>query len=171
MAFDIHRLDGMDPTSDQALKALDRYQKALLRNFHDSPEAADLVKADPRTGSWAEQMIQFGFSYLGATPPRLTASQAEEILTELFPRKISLSSPDEADTVIPELLAFWSFLEREYHLPNAPAILSLLREVQPEFKRMTSLTVVPNNAVTVMGPFSRGNYRRVSGCPLEAGLS
>jgi len=136
MAFDIHQLDGMDPTSDASSKALDRYQKELLQNFYESPEAADLVKADPRTGSWAEQMLEFGFSYLGATPPRLTASQAEEILTELFPRKISLSSPDEADTVLPELLAFWSFLEREYHLPNAPAILSLLRKLQPEFKRL-----------------------------------
>jgi hypothetical protein len=126
----------MDPTSDQALKALDRYQKALLRNFHDSPEAADLRKAGSGISYWAEQMIHLGFSYLGATPPSLTASQAEEILTELFPRKISLSSPDEADTAIPELLAFWSYLEREYRLPNAPAILSLLREVQPEFKRM-----------------------------------
>jgi len=74
---------------------------------------------------------------MGATIPRMTVADAKEILTELFPRKISLSSPDEADTVIPELLAFWSYLAREHLLPNAPAILGLLHEeLQPEFKSM-----------------------------------
>ncbi len=136
MDFDIHQLDGVDPTSEQASGAMDRYQKALLQRFYDSPEAADLVKTGSGIGYWAVQMIHFGFSYLGATIPLLTAAEAKEILTELFPRKISLSSPDEADAAIPELSAFWSYLEREHRLPNAPAILGVLREVQPEFKGM-----------------------------------
>jgi hypothetical protein len=134
MDFDIHRLDAVDPTSNQAWGALGRYQEALLQRFYDSPEAEELVRTGFGIGYWAAQMIHFGFSYLGATIPCLTEADAKEILAELFPRKISLSAPDEADAVIPELLAFWRYLEREYRLPNAPAIMSVLRELQPQFR-------------------------------------
>jgi len=40
-----------------------------------------------------------------------------EILFDLFPRKVSTSA-DEADEIIRELQAFWTFLQREYHLAN-----------------------------------------------------
>jgi hypothetical protein len=134
--FDIHQLDEVDPTSDRAWATMERYQKALLQRFYDSPEGMDLVKSASGIGHWVAPLVHFGFSYLGATIPRMTVVDAEEILTELFPRKISLSSPEEADEAIPELSAFWSYLAREYRLPNAAAILGLLKEVQPKFKGM-----------------------------------
>ena len=58
-----------------------------------------------------------------ATLPKMKAPDVEEIVTELFPRKISLSSPDEADEAIPELIAFWEYLQREYQLSQAKSIL------------------------------------------------
>jgi hypothetical protein len=61
---------------------------------------------------------------------------AREIVEELFPRKISILAPDDADDAIPELMAFWRYLEREYQLPNAKAMLRYLRDVEPHFKRM-----------------------------------
>ncbi len=134
--FDIHRLDGVDPASSRAEGELKRYQDALLQEFYGSPEAADLAEAPSGIGYWAARMIQFGFNYLGATVPRMSAADAEEILTELFPRKVSLSSPVEADSVIPELSAFWRYLGREHRLPNASAILKLLLDLQPQFKAM-----------------------------------
>jgi hypothetical protein len=134
--FDIHRLDGLDPASSRAEGELQRYQDALLQGFCSSPEAADLPTAPSEIGYWAARMIQFCFNYLGATVPGMSVADAEEILKELFPRKVSLSSPDEADSVIPELSAFWRYLGREHRLPNAPAILKLLRDLQPQFKAM-----------------------------------
>jgi hypothetical protein len=134
--FDIRQLDGVDPSSDRAEKELERYQDVLLNQFYGSPEAAELPGDRTGIGYWAAAMIGLGFRYLGATVPRMRMMDAHEILTELFPRKISLSSPDEADAVIPELSAFWRYLGREYRLANAPAILKLLGEVQPEFKAM-----------------------------------
>jgi len=134
--FDIHRLDGVDPASNRADGELQRYEDALLQAFRGSPEAADLPTAPSEIGYWAELMIQFGFNYLGTTVPRMSAADAEEILTELFPRKVSLSSPDEADCVIPELSAFWRYLGREHRLASASAILKLLDDLQPRFKAM-----------------------------------
>ena len=58
------------------------------------------------------------------------------VVTDLFPRKISLLSPEQANDVIPELLAFWNYLKREFHLPQADAILEFLREVEPDFPGM-----------------------------------
>jgi len=57
----------------------------------------------------------------------------DEILLDLFPRKITLESPDDADDVIPELSAFWQFLKREYNLSNANIILDFLHRIEAEF--------------------------------------
>ncbi len=59
-------------------------------------------------------------------------SNVEELLTEILPRKISLSAPEDADRGIPELIAFWEYLKREYKLAESDAILSYLRSVKPE---------------------------------------
>jgi hypothetical protein len=49
----------------------------------------------------------------------------EEVLFELFPRKVAVE-PEAAAEIVDELRAFWTFLERAYSLPNAPALLKLL---------------------------------------------
>ena len=43
---------------------------------------------------------------------------------------------DEADDATPELVAFWKYLKREFHLPHADTILEFLREVEPDFPDM-----------------------------------
>ncbi len=134
MEFDIHGLDGLEPGSTEAEKAFDRYQAALLDRFFASPEGQALLQTRPEGGFWAEQLLYYGFNYNGASIPHLTVADVEEIVTELLPRKVSLQSPDDADGAIPELLAFWEYLKREYRLPEADPVLRLLREVQPRFK-------------------------------------
>jgi hypothetical protein len=136
--FEIHQLDGVNLDAKRSGSELKRYQDALLQAFHDSPEGKDRLEVDPGMGFWAAQMIYYGFSYLSVTVPRMTVADVEEIVTELFPRKVSLSSPDEADAAIPELLAFWAFLNSEHHLPNADAILDFLHKVQPRFNSLMS---------------------------------
>jgi hypothetical protein len=58
------------------------------------------------------------------------------ILENLFPRKISLMQPEDADDVIPELIAFWQFLKREYQFKNADATLKYLKKLQPRYREI-----------------------------------
>jgi hypothetical protein len=136
MDFDIHQLDGVDPGSSKADQALEKYQDALIGRFVDSPEGQAHARVDPEVGSWAAQLIYYGWGYIGVTLPQMTVKDVEEIVTELFPRKISLSSPEEADGAIPELTLFWEFLRREYKLPQTESVLRFLQKIQPEFKGM-----------------------------------
>jgi hypothetical protein len=134
MELDIHRLDDLDPSSTRGREELEAYQETLVNAFCEASEGQERLKADPSTGGWIGQLIYFGFIYLGATVPGMTVADAEEIVTELFPRKTTLASPDDADTVIPELIAFWSYLKRVHQLANADGVLTFLKQVQPKFK-------------------------------------
>jgi len=136
MDFDIHRLDRLECGSEESEKAFDEFQKALLERFERSPEGQERLKADPDMGFWAGQLMYYGYQYEGATVPRMTVRDVNTVVTELFPRKISLYSPDQADDAIPELVAFWKYLHREFLLPQADAILEFLHDVAPDFPGM-----------------------------------
>src|SRR5205807_1891760 len=71
-------------------------------------------------------------SYADTTLPAMDVSDVEELLTDVFPRKISLAAPEGANDGVPELIAFWEYLKREYKLANAEAILLYLRSVKVE---------------------------------------
>ena len=131
MAFDIRQLDKLEEYDEEAF---DKYQDALLDQFLDSLEGQARLAEDPDMGFWAAQFIYYGYGYLGYTLPQTTDAIADEIVTGLFPRKISILSPDDADDTIPELIAFWQFLKREYGLRNADAVLRRLRKIAPDFK-------------------------------------
>ncbi len=76
---------------------------------------------------WASMMMDFGMNYLSVTPPDMSPDDVREILFDLFPRKVSTAA-DEAEGVVRELRAFWTFLQREFHLANAEACLKVLDE-------------------------------------------
>ena len=131
MPFDIYRLDHLGE-SDDFEEALPEYQDALLELFFQSPEGQARVQADPGMGFWADQLIDYGYTYLGVTLPQMQPMHLRELLTEVFPRKITLHAPEDADDALPELIAFWEYLQREYKLPAARDMLSSLRGVKPE---------------------------------------
>jgi len=82
------------------------------------------------------QLIDYGYTYLEVTVPQMRSTHLRELLTEIFPRKITLHTPDDADDALPELIAFWEYLQREYNLPASKDILSYLRGVNPaQFKQ------------------------------------
>jgi hypothetical protein len=66
----------------------------------------------------------------------MTMSNLKEIVTDYFPRKVSLRSSEEAEDIIPELIAFWRFLGREFRLDAAEAALRYLGEIEPSFMRI-----------------------------------
>ena len=135
MTFDIHLFDHFDWEAEDSETQFYEYKDALLASFLESSEGQALEEQHPGAGFWTDQLMYYGYAYQGATPPELSAGDVKEILTDLFPHKISLSTPDEADNAIPELIAFWQFLKREYGLKQSNAILNLLREATSGFTR------------------------------------
>jgi len=134
MTFDIHQLDGLE--LDDFEQVLEEYQDDLLELFFKSPEGQAHLEKHPEAGFWSGQLMYYGYSYLGVTLPQMTKVNVEEVVTELFPRKISLLSPEDANDAIPELMAFWQYLKREYNLRQANAVLRFLQEVSPDFGSM-----------------------------------
>ena len=125
MAFDIYQQvfdrDGL-PLEKKAESYLDQ----LMEVFVQSPEGQQLLSEGIEPG-WARMMMDFGMNYLSVTPPHMSPDDLREILFDLIPRKV-LTSADEAEEIVHELQAFWSFLQREFHLENATACLKVLDE-------------------------------------------
>ncbi len=132
MSFDIHQLDKLDEWDEEAFE---EYQDTLLDLFLQSEEGQAHLQEFPErdAGFWASQLMHYGYNYLGLTLPQMSKADVEEIVTELFPRKISLLSPDDADDGIPELVAFWRYLKREHALRQANAVIRLLQRIAPDF--------------------------------------
>lgn len=125
MTFNIYQQvfdrDGM-PLENKA----SQYQDQLIQLFKQSPEGQALMDAGI-DANWTSLLIDFGINHLNVTPPQMAPQHLREILFGLFPRKVSASA-DEAPNIIREFQLFWQFLQREFHLENAEACLSVLDE-------------------------------------------
>ncbi len=123
MAFDIYQRV-FDEDGEYLEEAALRYRDELMELFAASPEGQELVRQRGAAG-WADTFMDYGFSYLGVTPPEMAPEHIEEILFELFPRKVS-AEPGAGEEIIHELQAFWTFLQREFQLANASTCLRML---------------------------------------------
>ena len=101
-----------------------RYEQALMDQFAASPEGQAITQRGTELG-WARAMIHYAITYSGVTPPTMTASDLEEVVYNLFPRKVITERGDGAE-IIQELGAFWHFLQRVYQLPQAKPMLARL---------------------------------------------
>ncbi len=137
MAFNIHE-KVVDRYGELDEKKSAAYRKQLIDLFIESPEAQALFDEGIRL-SWTDMMMEYGFSYIRATPAQMTPDNLREILFDIFPRKVSAEA-DEAPDIIRELQAFWKFLQREYQLENAAACLKVLddRAVRTLEKEMSN---------------------------------
>lgn len=136
MTFDIHALDRWDWDAPGAEEKVQQFQEGLLELFAASPEATAFQEQYSEGLGWASSFLDLGFNYLGLSPSCLTLSAAREILEDLFPAKISLAEPEDADSTIPELIAFWQFLKRQFQLKQSDSILKLLEQLKPQFRAM-----------------------------------
>jgi hypothetical protein len=134
--FDIHGLEDVDLEDEEAEGIIEEFEETLVRLFRESPEGKERLVADPDTGTYVLDLLRFGVSYLGRSPTTMSVADVEVIVTGLIPRKLILGSSDEAEHIVPELVAFWEYLKREYNLPNADPIMEHLREIQPGFPAM-----------------------------------
>jgi Plasmid pRiA4b ORF-3-like protein len=137
MTIDLHRLDSIDDC-DEFIEALDDYLQELVGEFVDSAEGKAYLAQYPdmneSVGTWIYHLLYLGYNYESVTLPRMNATQVEAIVTKLFPRKIMLVEPDDANSTIPELLAFWQFLQRVYKPTHGAKVVKLLEKLQPKFK-------------------------------------
>ena len=124
MMFDIRQMVVDADTGEYDEEAALQYQETLEELFAQSPEGVALTEQGETLG-WASPFLSYAMSYLGVTPVEMTARDFDEVLLELFPRKVAVG-PEEAAAIVDELRAFWTFLGRAYSLPNAPALLKRL---------------------------------------------
>jgi hypothetical protein len=104
--------------------AVHDYREGLFAAFCESPEGQACREHLGELG-WTHTFLDLAMGYVGATPPRMSRQQFNEVLFELIPRKISTDA-DSAVLIVTELRAFWEFLDREYHLPHAAALAAAL---------------------------------------------
>lgn len=130
MAFDIYQLDDLE---DRDHEAIESFSEELIGLFIESPEGQAHQQTTPNIiGFWTGRLIDYGYSYCGETIPHMGVGDVEELLTDIFPRKISIDPDEDTQDAIPELVAFWSYLNRAYQLPQAEPILRYLRGISPE---------------------------------------
>ncbi len=129
MTFNI-RQRLFDKHGEYREKAAMRYMDALEEQFLTSPEGQALVEQGAGPGFWVHVFVDYGLSYLGVTPPEMEPHHVDELVTSILPRKVST---EECEDAIPELVAFWHFLKRQYQLPNADACIETLTELEEEF--------------------------------------
>jgi hypothetical protein len=126
MAFDIHQRVCDDDGACDEEEAL-RYRNEIMARFSTSPEGQKVATTSGFSG-WADTFMAYGTDYMGVTPPEMSPAQVEEILFDIFPRKVS-ALPGAGEEIILELRAFWAFLQREFQLANAGACLQMLQGV------------------------------------------
>jgi hypothetical protein len=118
--FDIHQTP-TDEYGERDDGAVEKYCTGLIEEFAASPEGSAAAEHYGDIG-WAHSFLYYGFNYLGSAPPEMSRADVEEILFDIFPRKVS-TEPDSAAEIIGEMRALFEFLHRQYGLANAMDIL------------------------------------------------
>lgn len=123
MSFDINEAV-FDKQGTYLEEAALRYEQALMDQFAASPEGQAITQTGTELG-WTRVMIHYAITYPGVTPPTMTVNNLEEVVSDLFPRKVLTERGDGAE-IIQELRAFWQFLQRVYQLPQANQMVAWL---------------------------------------------
>jgi hypothetical protein len=105
---------------------VEKYIDGLMGEFVASAEAQPVFDQYGNSG-WPAMMMEYAINYPGVTPSEMSPDDFNEVVFELFPRKVS-TEPESAPAIVAELRAFWSFLQRQYGLANAKPILASLTD-------------------------------------------
>jgi hypothetical protein len=106
MAFDIHAAV-FDEDGTYLEEPATCYETDLMDQFAASPEGRALTEQGTELG-WAGVLLHYAIRYPGVTPPTMTPSDLEEVVYDLFPRKV-VTEPADGAEIIQELHAFWRF--------------------------------------------------------------
>ena len=135
MSFDINLLDDLDDDLDydDVEPLIESYIDDIVKQFSQSPEGQAHAVQYPEIGSWIFYLIDFGYKYEGFVLSQMTKDDMKTMMEDLLPRKVALANKSEAEDAVPELVAFWSFLEREYNFKNAKGIINYLLSINDKF--------------------------------------
>lgn len=149
--FDIQQ-SPFDEDGDWDDGLVEDYCQGAMAAFAESPEGIACAEHFGRLG-WVHSFLYYGLAYPGNSPPEMSKGDVDEILFELFPRKVS-TEPESATEIIGELRAFWEFLARQYQLANAPSIVKSLNESAA--RRLKQELSNPSNFGMAKSLFSQG---------------
>lgn len=131
MTFDIRQLDGLD--YDEVEPLLEDYIIDVINEFLGSEIGDTHAKKYPEGGFWIGTFIEMAYNYGEFTLSKMTQGDVQIVMEDILPRKLTLLNPSEAEDAIPELVAFWTFLQQEYKLRSGGAIAKYLLSVQDKF--------------------------------------
>jgi hypothetical protein len=115
VAFDIRALDKASGELDE--RALSDYLDESVALFVASPEGQAREAVDPGIGFWAHAFVEYGHGYLGATPSGITAANAEELLNEIFPRKLATPFARRLATTLGRSTQLWNAVGARIDFP------------------------------------------------------
>jgi Plasmid pRiA4b ORF-3-like protein len=134
VTFNFHRLDKL--SYDDAEPLLEEYFEDLITQFLNSAVGQAYFQAypdDPSVGNWTYHFLEMGYLYGETPPPKITRSVAQSIMEYTLPRKLILGDRSQAETAIPELIAFWTFAQQTYKHRSASAIIRYLQSIEQQF--------------------------------------
>ncbi|MDX2243531.1 MAG: hypothetical protein NW224_22855 [Leptolyngbyaceae cyanobacterium bins.302] len=134
MTFNIRQLDHL--SYDDVEPILDDYINGAIQQFVNSPEGKAHIEAYPEGGYWIGSFIEMGYLYGEVPLPKMTKGDVQNLMEYTLPRKVTIFDPSEAEAAIPELVAFWKFIQREYQFRSAGAIGKYLETLASKFPAM-----------------------------------
>jgi hypothetical protein len=149
--FDIHQ-SIRDQHGEIDEERVENYINGVMNEFVASAEAQPVFD-QYGSSDWPVLMMQYAIDYLGVTPHMMSLADFNEIVFDLFPRKVS-TEPESAASIVAELRAFWSFLHRQYGLANAVPIAASLTGAA--VKRLERELANPANFGMAKSFFMRG---------------
>jgi hypothetical protein len=108
------------------------YYETACQAFAGSTEGKAVLEEDEYPG-YVHQFLELAITYLGVIVDNCAIQDVEEILLELFPRKVSMEA-DRCESVNAELAAFWRFVDRVHKVESAGEIAGVIESMSDEFR-------------------------------------
>jgi hypothetical protein len=124
MAFriDEHFFDSDDEFLFEKAEA---YREELIKRFVASPEGKAVL--EDGEADWAELFVDIVVFNMGMQINFVVAEIMREILYDYIPYKV-VAAPEDAESIVQELKAFWEYLKREFNLWTADSCLRVLNQ-------------------------------------------
>ncbi|MEO1134596.1 MAG: hypothetical protein AAFX40_18090, partial [Cyanobacteria bacterium J06639_1] len=132
MTFNIRQLDTL--TYDEVEPIFDEYITHVVEEFLASEIGQTYAAQHPEAGNWIATFVEMAYLYGECTIPKMTKRDAQTVMSAILPRKLTLPDPQVADSAIPELVAFWTYLKETYRFRSAGAIAKYLQSIDGQFR-------------------------------------
>lgn len=131
----------IDP--EQSIKDLDQWFETFMPVYYESEEFNRLSKANQKAdGAMFYLFMKLNINYLGNNLARVDEAAAEEIMIDLFPRKL-MCFDTQAKTIVPELIACLECLQRVIDgnsktkkLKHADGVIQYLKSIKKDYLKI-----------------------------------